>query len=390
MSKLQNGFFLALCVLTALAMILSPTASNAANITETCEIFRNATLIDLFNVSSSFISLATAPSSATDDGCDLITYVSLFTMSRAYMLEPQALHWLGPMSLVFYGTTDEAAKLANMVLSSPVLSKRANIAYHHVLIRTGPDLFPANILRNIAIQHVRTQYAITVDIDFLPRSNTCKRLQKFLLLKSTRGGVAHPLEKFAYVLPSFEEYFQDRTEFLRQFPDDKAALVNLWKHTGKLSTFDAGQPKIQAPTDFRRWIGATKPYEIRNQDMFEPIYLYSLSALAAAVEDISAELPPRFVVETMYFTALPGRLDIRHFSAMTLTLLSFKMVVLPDEYMVHVRHDGWPSDVNKYNYCRSASWAKRNRHIRVLCEAQKKTNPSDYANDVFCVKGYIS
>lgn len=91
---------------------------------------------------------------------------SVLLFSRLQMLELICRHWEGPVSLALYLSDAEAQQFLRYAQASEVLQSRTNIGYH-VVYKEG-QLYPVNLLRNVALRNAQTPYVFLSDIDFLP------------------------------------------------------------------------------------------------------------------------------------------------------------------------------------------------------------------------------
>lgn len=103
----------------------------------------------------------------------------------------------GPISLALYLSDAEAEEFQHFVLESDYLRSRTNVGYH-IIYKQGVStnffmflnycmlilslffkyLYPINLLRNVALDQVRTPFVFLSDIDFLPMPNLHSVLKK--------------------------------------------------------------------------------------------------------------------------------------------------------------------------------------------------------------------
>ncbi|XP_056132001.1 xylosyl- and glucuronyltransferase LARGE1 isoform X2 [Lampris incognitus] len=95
-----------------------------------------------------------------------VTLVAQLSMDRLQMLEAICKHWEGPISLALYLSDAEAQQFLRYAQGSEVLMSRGNVGYH-IVYKEG-QFYPVNLLRNVAMQQVKTPYMFLSDIDFLP------------------------------------------------------------------------------------------------------------------------------------------------------------------------------------------------------------------------------
>lgn len=290
------------------------------NETELCTNFTRDGQRNSYKISLDFINSTNNIRASADE----ITLTLQFTVERLYMLELIAGHWSGPITLVYYATPFDAEELRRLVSTSPTLSKRQNIVYHHVVIQPN-NFYPINILRNIPMEHLSTNtdslYVLPLDVDFLPRSGMHERLRKFLLSKKQQN-------KVAYIIPAFETIKNvSREELLANFPNNKTELIRMWHQGSKIiRPFQVfSYPESHAAMNFSRWnssIDGDEPYEIQYRWPFEPTVVFRLPPSGNGLND------ERFVGYGKDKATLPARL----------AGLGYKFLVLPQEFTVHVPH----------------------------------------------------
>ncbi|XP_073514953.1 xylosyl- and glucuronyltransferase LARGE2 isoform X3 [Phyllobates terribilis] len=125
-----------------------------------CYDFRRERLAS-HRVHLSFLPHQILPEDPTD-----VTLVAQLSMDRLQMLELICRHWEGPVSLALYLSDAEAQQFLRYAQASEVLQSRTNIGYH-VVYKEG-QLYPVNLLRNVALRNAQTLYVFLSDIDFLP------------------------------------------------------------------------------------------------------------------------------------------------------------------------------------------------------------------------------
>ena len=146
-----------------------------------------------------------------------VTLISQMSMMRVRMLEPLCQHWTGPMSISVYTSDENTAELIDYYSNHSCLKKRENIAIH-VVYEDGL-YYPYNYLRNVALDHMTSQYVFLLDIDFLPMFD----LHDYLLEAAHRE-LHVATKKRALVVAAFQaEHFDV------EFPLDKTALKKMLK-----------------------------------------------------------------------------------------------------------------------------------------------------------------
>ena len=248
------------------------------------------------------------------DDVSIIVHLSI---DRLQMLEFLCRNWDGPISASVFLSDAETLKFELFVSSSSVLSKRENIAYHLVYQNSVEDVYPTNLLRNIALQQSDTDFVFLYDVDFIPMPN----MYSYIL--SHLSDDLHT-NLTAFILPAFESLW-----YKKGIPATKADLLEALQ-TGTLKTFrEIIWPQGHAATNFSKWYLAEKPYRVQWEKDFEPYVV--VSRFHCPLYD------KRFVGY--------GWNKISHI--MELDAMGFKFVVLPHGFITHVPH--LPSmDLMKY------------------------------------------
>ena len=236
------------------------------------------------------------------------TLVVQFSIDRLSSFEKLCENWAGPISAAIFATDHETSTLENFYKSSDILNKRTNIGYHVVFKTSHNDVYPINLLRNIALQQASTEFVFLLDVDFVPDPSLYSYLQSFFSNNPDTG-------KKAYVVPAFENLYYNLG-----FPQNKSQLIDLVKE-GKVTTFHSyiWQEGHRA-TDFERWYKTDLPYKVRWQRNFEP-YLV-----------LRKNLCPLYDKRFAGF----GWNKVTH--VMELDAMGFEFEVLPLNFVVHQPH----------------------------------------------------
>jgi hypothetical protein len=220
-----------------------------------------------------------------------VTLAIQMDKSRLSKLDALVSVWDGPISCAIYVPPDIDTKkhldsLTNYYQQHDLVSQYVSL--HTVVDRrpkkSGKHLFPMNVLRNVAMSNVHTDFVLYIDADFLPSHGA----RKYLDAAVVRPSVNRLLRsRQVFVVPAFERY---QTASSGQ-------QGGLWTVARLFQELNSGQTVPfhmkgyfpgHAWTDFPSWVRVSQkedpePYKVSWHPGFEPYYL----ALAAS-------LPPAY------------------------------------------------------------------------------------------------
>ena len=282
---------------------------------------------------------------------DDITLVSHCSTDRLDRVLMQAQRWTGPISVAVYVTTplhiDDLESFAHRHARD-----FANTTFHIYAENAAEERergYPNNILRNLALDHIATDYALLLDADLVTQPNAYAGLTN-LLHNHTR--VVRELQSRAFlVLPAFEGN-------LTQIPNTKEEMVQAF-NKNKVQKFHQDDFHWgHKPTNYKLWRKNTSstfyrvPY-VRKYEPYVVAYRYGL---------------PR------YFEPLRnGYYDkVSFFSEARFR--GYKFLVLRDYFVYH------PNDkfVNRVPSTPLRSKKPYFFYVRYLQHAYNVTKPSDF------------
>ncbi|KAH3744145.1 Glycosyltransferase LARGE2 [Pelomyxa schiedti] len=213
-----------------------------------------------------------------------VTIATQLSLDRLHNLEEMALSWTGIISAAIYlplcvssdpeALEYELDRIKSLhqgverlnVDSSPC---RLDIALVFQLpetdtvceVTTNPETssqpYPINVLRNVAMRQVHTNYVFVLDVDFVPSTGMHGHLCS-VLYGSTRDS------KTALVLPAFE------LSLNKTLPNNKLEAVKMMS-LGSLSPFHTRHfPMGHMPSNYDTWKIAQYPYLATYEEGYEP------------------------------------------------------------------------------------------------------------------------
>ena len=195
--------------------------------------------------------------------------------------------------------------------------------------RGGPtNLYPINILRNIAIEYAPTDRIALLDVDFIPSARAHSALVKHLSLAPSN-------EKSVLILPAFERSISNKDEHENELlsikalhvPETKSDLIadineGIGSDEGKISPFHVDIfPQGHEATNYDKWYQATEPYHVDYSARFEPYFVIH-----------KKEMPP-------FWDFFQGFGQNKWSWVAELSAAGWTFNVAPDCFVVHINHD---------------------------------------------------
>eukprot|EP00698_Gefionella_okellyi_P024199 TRINITY_DN8470_c0_g1_i2.p1 TRINITY_DN8470_c0_g1~~TRINITY_DN8470_c0_g1_i2.p1 ORF type:complete len:357 (+),score=50.18 TRINITY_DN8470_c0_g1_i2:105-1175(+) len=260
-----------------------------------------------------------------------ITIATQLSVDRLDRLQLLCGDYAGLISAAIYIKSDaDELRATDFVQSSAC--PNADI---HLVYRDQNNLYPANTLRNVAVQHVRTAGVLLVDVDFA--------------LSNEIANLELPPANTALVLPAFDVYLNEKypqlptqkSLLLTMIQDEMAAPVNLDQKRGKYF------PWGHQDTDFQQWYTATAPYEATYRYPFEPYFV------------VNTQLLPR------WDERLRGYGEDKAQQVLHMARAGFRFQVHPTQFVIHREHQATQGDTGwGIQNGRTFSWCDRLRDLQ--------------------------
>jgi len=186
-------------------------------------------------------------------------------------------HWDGLISAAIFIRNDgELSALQEFQRSKIYAHTKQNVDFHLLFANENQD-YPINVLRNLALDHVRPEsdYVLCLDVDFIPSEGAYAYIRDFL--KSVQNGTFQvpDKEEIAFVVASFEIDGLTPDTVDELLPPNKRALLPLIKNQMARQVHVKFAPEAQGPTNYTHWEETNTPYEVRYQGHYEPYYFVS-------------------------------------------------------------------------------------------------------------------
>jgi glycosyltransferase involved in cell wall biosynthesis len=273
----------------------------------------------------------------------LITLCTQLSTDRLVKLNDLVLTWQGPVSAALYvrNESDALAALEHYD-RSPELVEFVDL---HLLYANNTR-YPANVLRNVALEWAQSDAVLCLDADFVCRVRMHQRLQHALgpwLAQKDRerkaresapaaksgwdwgfgaasdgDGVGGATDRRVFVVPSFEsDLGADRLQF-----DGKRALLDAMRREEVAESNMDVCWRCHTPTKYKRWYNAHSMYEARYRWIYEPYIVFSKA---------DADMP-------RFHERLMGYGFDKNTHAFHLAVAGYTFHVLHDAFAVHVNH----------------------------------------------------
>jgi hypothetical protein len=179
-----------------------------------------------------------------------IVLVTQLSSSKFKTLLVQLKYWNGPASVAVYiGSLEDVDKFFNFVEQNRPLIRDAS--FHLVLEKTTKLAYPTNVLRQVAMDAVESNYFLAMDVDLIPLPPDC---HSHLMSTFSRIEIANKTNTL-FVLPAFslppKENEMHATEDM--LPLSKREAVNIVKKQKMVKFQNWGH----RPTDNGRWLKNT-------------------------------------------------------------------------------------------------------------------------------------
>ncbi|KAI8877117.1 glycosyltransferase family 49 protein [Backusella circina FSU 941] len=244
-----------------------------------------------------------------------ITISTLVTHNRFKVLSRLATRYKGPISCAIHVNDDHTkdtilSDLHDIYKENPDMGRYVDI---HLVVDKFDRQF--NMWRNVAKFFARTDYIMMLDVDF----HLCTDFRTSIrgnpaLMDILRSG------KGALVVPAFEYLEEDDGMDWRDFPKDKAALLDIVNQQ-KIDMFHMGWVRGHGSSDYPKWYKSSKHYKVID-------YNYSYEPYVIFKKEGSPWCDERFV----------GYGANKAACLYEIYLAGIDYWVLPDDFLIHQTH----------------------------------------------------
>eukprot|EP00980_Cylindrotheca_fusiformis_P000001 scaffold1_cov108-Cylindrotheca_fusiformis.AAC.1 len=256
-----------------------------------------------------------------------ITLATQLSTSKFKNLLTQLDYWNGPASVAVYiSKLEDLDMLYNFTRENRKYVHETS--FHLVLEKPGSLLYPINILRNVAMEAIESDYFLAIDVDLVPFPRDChdRLVSAYFNIKLVDK------ESLLFILPAFALFPQEGEEYATadMLPSSKEMTLAMVKN-GKMDQFWKDKfPSGHGPTDYEQWFANTG----KKKDSFYPIHLSYRSSLS--FEPYVVGFKPGIPRYWEGKSVIVAFLSFVWFHTHLLTW--YRYAVLNDFYAVHLDH----------------------------------------------------
>ena len=254
-------------------------------------------------------------------------------------LEKMAINWSGHISVaVFIDSNSDKTRSKTkkkirqfQLKNQQLLGTRCSFHLVTDLVENrGSDVnvFPRNVLRNVAMNNAMTDYVLVLDIDLVPSINAHDLLKRHLQTLETKNQVNNDAsQKYALVVPAFEKSSKYGKEF-KDIASTKEELLQMIQEVQKSYKMFLNSTKVQAhnATNYEKW------YASKESEMYEVNYEVDYEPYVVVHKD--SQLPPFWE----HFSGF-GRNKLTFIEELFIS--GYKFFVASDSFVVHKNHKSY-------------------------------------------------
>jgi len=220
---------------------------------------------------------------------DAITLTTQLSLNKFDRLASLVDRWNGPVSCAVYLPNEEAILQLGLVVEQQS-QKFHDLVTVHLLLEKEPlkSDYPVNMLRNLALFNIETEYFLLSDVDFMTSQNAHDYLIDFFRRQQDRSKIHSTL----YVLPAFDVFGKKKDlntmlTDVKEVPQTKDKLLDTISKKEAETFHEYWAPGHRA-TNFDKWYqcnsnNGTDPsaelYPINYEFMFEPYVVGTIHAV---------------------------------------------------------------------------------------------------------------
>ncbi len=183
------------------------------------------------------------------------------------------------------------------------------------------NMFPRNLLRNVAVDNAEADYVLVLDVDFAPSMGAHENLVRHLEEVEQEMELNHNHRKYALVIPAFEMTKSDKYKNVTVITKDELLAMNKIDSTAVLPFMLKSKLQAHEGTRSERWYNENNRYNVGYSEDYEPY----------VVVRKDKDLPPFWE----HFSGF-GRNKLQWIEELYLS--GHQFIVVPDTFVLHKAH----------------------------------------------------
>lgn len=186
-------------------------------------------------------------------GLEDIVMATHISADKLPILLVQLKYWKGPASVAVYVKSN-----SHIDDFFDFIDEKQGILHNasfHLVMEKTTLVYPHNVLRNVALHTIESDYFVALDVDFIPAAKNS--YGGLVSLLQANHSVRDELRKHRrlFIIPAFELFAQDGKKQATEdtLPHSKVEVTRMIKNQ-TMRPFEKRFPKGHKPTNFPRWL----------------------------------------------------------------------------------------------------------------------------------------
>jgi hypothetical protein len=180
----------------------------------------------------------------------------------------QLKYWNGPASIAVYIKNEKDIDTFYS-FTEKKRQQLVNVSFHLVMEKTDMQ-YPHNILRNVAMETIETEYFLAMDVDLIPMPEGCHDGILEIIRKNATRAKNSGNKKTLFVLPAFSLFPKENQThaFEEMLPKTKNKVIQKANNREMSQFWLRLFPPGHASTDYDKWYNLTEDDE-REMDFYD-------------------------------------------------------------------------------------------------------------------------